>query len=139
MRALCFLLCLVTPVSAETIVAARNIRALEVLEPGDVALQAEAVPGALTEISQALGQEARVTLYAGRPIRPGDVGPPAIIARNQIVQITFEAGALAIRAEGRALARGGVGDVIRVMNLSSRSTVTGRIADDGSVHVGPGS
>ena len=29
-----------------------------------------------------------------------------------------------------------VGDVIRVMNLSSRTTVSGRIAADGSVHVG---
>ena len=43
---------------------------------------------------------------------------------------------LRILTEGRALARGGVGDVIRVMNLSSRTTVSGRIAADGSVHVG---
>lgn len=53
--------------------------------------------------------------------------------------LSYRLGALEIRAEGRALSRGGVGDEIRVMNLSSRTTVSGRIAEDGAVHVGPGS
>jgi flagella basal body P-ring formation protein FlgA len=59
-----------------------------------------------------------------------------VVERNQIVPISFLSGGLAIKAEGRALARGGVGDVIRVMNLQSRTTVSGQIAPDGQVLVG---
>ncbi|MBO9450364.1 flagella basal body P-ring formation protein FlgA, partial [Tropicibacter sp. R16_0] len=35
----------------------------------------------------------------------------------------------------RAMGRGATGEIIRVMNLSSRSTVTGRIRPDGSIEV----
>jgi flagella basal body P-ring formation protein FlgA len=81
----------------------------------------------------AIGQEAQVTLYAGRPIRAEDIGPPAIIERNQIVPLAYGSGGLSILTEGRAMARGGAGDVIRVMNLESRTTVTGQIQPDGTV------
>lgn len=131
------LLALPVPVAAETLIATRTIRAHAVLVAGDVAVVAALVPGALSDPAEALGQEARVMLYAGRPIRHGDVGPRASVERNQLVTLVYRAGPLAILTEGRALARGGAGDVIRVMNLSSRSTVTGRILPDGSVGVGP--
>jgi flagella basal body P-ring formation protein FlgA len=121
---------------AESLVATRTIRAQSVIGPADVAVVADGVPGAVTRPDMAVGQEARVTIYAGRPILVADLGAPAVIDRNQTVQIGFMAGGLRIWAEGRALARGSVGDVIRVMNVSSRTTVTGRIASDGTVIVG---
>ena len=121
---------------AESLVAARTIRAETVIGPDDLTLADTPYPGALTRPADALGLEARVTIYAGRPVRAGDLGPPAVVERNQIVPISFLSGGLAIKAEGRALARGGVGDVIRVMNLQSRTTVSGQIAPDGLVLVG---
>ncbi|MFA5539025.1 MAG: flagellar basal body P-ring formation chaperone FlgA [Gemmobacter sp.] len=135
--ALAFLL-LAAPAAADTLVATRTIRAQAVLMPGDIAVVAAGVPGALSDPAQALGQEARVTLYAGRPIRPGDLGPPAMVERNQIVALSYRADGLFIDTEGRALARGGAGEVIRVMNLASRNTVNGRIMPDGRIMVGPG-
>jgi flagella basal body P-ring formation protein FlgA len=132
------LLCLLgLPASAETLVATRNIRAQSVISPDDIGVVNRSTPGALTAAEQALGREARVTLYAGRPIHPGDLGTPAIVDRNQIVPLAFHSGPLAILTEGRALARAGVGDTIRVMNLASRTTVTGRVTADGTVVVGP--
>lgn len=128
---------LAAPAMAETVVATRTIRALSVLGPDDVAIVKNHVPGALGSLTAVLGQEARVTLYAGRPIRAQDVGPAAIVERNQIVPLAYLSAPLAIRTEGRALARAGVGDTIRVMNLASRSTVTGRVREDGTVVVGP--
>lgn len=134
----CVLLCALSfPAGADTLVANRTIRAQSVLGPDDLGVLPGTQPGALTAPEQALGQEARITLYPGRPIRPGDLGPPAIIDRNQIVALAYHAGPLAIVTEGRALARAGVGDTIRVMNLASRSTVTGRVRADGTVVVGP--
>ena len=122
---------------ADSLIATRTIRAKSVVQADDVTMVAAAIPGALTGPDAALGLEARIAIYAGRPIRASDLGAPALIDRNQIVAISYNSGALAILTEGRALARGGVGDVIRVMNLASRATVSGRIAADGTVHVGP--
>lgn len=121
---------------AESLVATRTIRAQSILGPDDVTLVAAAIPGAITVPEEALGLEARVSIYAGRPIRPSDLGPASIIERNQVVPLVFSTGGLSILTEGRALERGGIGDIIRIMNLGSRATVTGRIAEDGRVHVG---
>lgn len=120
---------------ADSLVATRTIRAQSVLTAEDFTLVAAEIPDALTDSSFALGQEARVMIYPGRPIRAADLGPLAIVERNQVVPLAFQAGALAIMTEGRALARGGVGDVIPVMNLSSRSKVLGTIGPDGIVRV----
>lgn len=122
---------------ADVVMATRTVRANTVLMPADVALAPATIPGALEEVETAIGMEARVTLYAGRPVHPGDLGPPAIVDRNQLVPLAYRAGGLDILTEGRALGRGGIGDVIRVMNLASRTTVTGRIGSDGMVQVGP--
>lgn len=131
------LVCLAMPAAADTVVAARTIRAGVVIAASDVAIAAGETAGALTNPALAIGLEARVMLHAGRPIRPADLGPPALVERNQLVELAFEYGTLSIRAEGRALARGAQGDLIRVLNTASRQTVTGRIRADGVVVVGP--
>jgi flagella basal body P-ring formation protein FlgA len=84
----------------------------------------------------AVGMEARVAIYAGRPVRAQDLGAPALVERNQLVPLIYLSGGLAISTEGRALARGAAGEVIRVMNLSSRNTVNGRVGPDGAIYVG---
>lgn len=134
---------LAVPISAAaetqetSLVATRMIRAQTVLQAADVTLVDAAIPGALTEMSAAVGLEARVTLYPGRPVRAGDLGPPALVDRNATVSLAYRAGALTIMAEGRALERAGVGDLLRVMNLTSRNTVVGRLGADGIVELGP--
>ena len=71
------------------------------------------------------------------PILPEDIGPPALVERNQIVTLAYDRAGLSIRVEGRSLARAGVGETVRVMNLSSRSTLSGRVQADGTVLVSP--
>lgn len=122
-------------VFADTIVAARTIRAQTILAPSDLTVIQGDVAGALISPAEAIGLEARVVLYSGRPIMAGDVGPAAIIERNQIVKLVYEIGTLSISADARALARAGPGDLLRVMNLTSKSTVSGIVAPDGSVYV----
>ena len=141
MRPFATALCLVLAAGqavADTVVAARTIRSQVMLGPDDLALTGDDVPGALSSLDDALGMEAKVNLYAGRPIRAGEIGPPAIVERNQVVQLVYSKGGLTIAAEGRSLGRAGVGDMLRVMNLNSRTTVTGTVAEDGSVHVSTG-
>lgn len=123
------------PALADTLVAARTIRARGIVAPADLQVVGRDVPGALSDPDSALGLEARVVLYAGRPIRPGDLGPPAMVERNQIVTVHFQSGPIRIAMDGRTLARAGVGERIRVMNLNSRTTVTGTVAEDGTIVV----
>jgi flagellar basal body P-ring formation protein FlgA len=135
------LMLLLIPVEAlaDSLVAARTIRARAMLTAEDVTLVAADIPGALADASLAIGQEARVAIYPGRAIRAGDIGPSAIVERNQVVPLAYLSGALVIMTEGRALDRGGAGDVISVMNLASRTKVFGQIGADGVVRVGPAS
>ncbi len=134
-RLAAILLTLGAPAMADTVLAARTIRAQSIIGPGDVVVKAVDIPGAATTPEAVIGLEARVSLYAGRPIRMGDVGKPALVDRNQIVPLIFEHNGLRITTEGRSLGRAGAGEVVRVMNMSSRNTVSGRVLPDGRIMV----
>jgi flagella basal body P-ring formation protein FlgA len=123
------------PALAESLVATRTIRAQSIIMPDDVDRSDTVVPGALTDPGDAVGREARVVIYPGRPILARDLVEPAVVARNQIVILRYSRGALTIEVEGRTLGRGAVGDAVRVMNLASRTTVSGVVLPDGSVGV----
>lgn len=136
MRGLVVLLLLAAPVQAEVVLAARTLRAGTPITAADIVVSPDAAPlGAASQPDQAIGQEARVTLYAGRPIPLSGLAPPALVERNQLVTLIFRRGGLDIRADGRALGRGAAGDEIRIMNLGSRSTIFGTIAGPALVTV----
>ncbi len=137
MRAIVLIAALVagTSCAADTVVAARNIRPQTILSAHDVSIMTGSQSGPFADPADVIGLETRSTLYAGRAIQPGDIGPPAIIDRNQIVIITYAVGALTITTEARAVGRGGVGDGGRLLNLASRATVEGKIRSDGTVLV----
>jgi len=120
---------------ADILVPLRTIRAKEIIQATDLTFKSVVMPGALSDANLVVGMEARVALYPGRPLHAGDIGPPAIIDRNDLVILTYRQGGLLITTEGRSLGRGSEGEIIKVMNLASRTTVTGRINANGSVEV----
>jgi flagellar basal body P-ring formation protein FlgA len=121
--------------AAQTVIANRALRSKTVITEADVSLIERTVPGAFASIEDTVGLETRVTIYAGRPVREGELGPPAVVERNSLVTIRYRSGALSIEADGKALDRGGIGDVVDVMNLSSRTTITGVITEPGTIEV----
>lgn len=131
MRWLVLLLVMASPATAE-ITAARTLPVGAILGPADLVI-AEGTPA--SEAGAVIGLQTRVIIYAGRAVTPAQLGPPMLVDRNQIVTLSYDAGALSIRAEGRALSAGAAGDVIRVMNLTSRQTVTATIRPDGILTV----
>lgn len=120
---------------AEVIVPVRTIPAREIIRAEDLIRKQADISGAYSNPLEIVGKEARVALYAGRPIKPGDVGPPAIISRNDLITLIFSQGSLRISIEGRALGRGSVGETIRAMNMVSRVTVSGVVMSNGSIEV----
>lgn len=122
-------------VGAQTVVAAHGIRARSIITSEDLAVLEKNTVGGIAEMADVIGQEARVNLYTGRVIRASEIGTPAILERNQLVIMVYNIGLLSISAEGRVLGRAGVGELVRVMNLDSRLTVTGRVRSDGTIEV----
>lgn len=120
---------------AEAVVAVKTIRANTVLTAHDVSIDPEMPSYGLSDLAEVVGMETRVVLYAGRPIRPENLTPPALVERNQIVPLVFNRGGLTISTAGRTLDRGAEGDMIRVMNISSRTTLFGTVLPDGSIDV----
>lgn len=121
--------------SAETVIAAGTIRSQTIIGPSDLAVIDEITPGAISRLEDAIGLEARVNLYPGRPIAMGDLAQPSVINRNEVITLQFERAGLTILTEGRALERAATGDRMRVMNLASRLTVTGTVLGPGLVSV----
>lgn len=128
-------LVLAGPVSAESLIAARAIVGSSIIGEADIRFARRTIEGALTDPALVVGREARVTIYAGRPIRVGDLRAPALIERNDIVRLRYRSGGLVIEADGRALGRGAAGDRISVMNLTSRTTLSGLVRENGYVEV----
>lgn len=123
-------------VLADTVLANRTIRAQSVIGPDDIRVVPGTTPGGISDPNEVIGKEARTNIYAGRAVRLADVGAPALVKRNQIVTILYRTGPLSIIAEGRALDRGAVGERLRVLNLSSRKTVSGVVNNTGAIIVG---
>ncbi len=136
-RAALILVLAASPAVADTVVAARTIAPHQTIGAGDLLLRDVDIDGAYVDPQEIVGLEARVALYAGRPIRRGDVGSPAVIERNAIILLVYTADRLRIVTEGRALDRAAPGDMIRVLNLSSRQTVSARVGADGTAMVSP--
>lgn len=121
--------------SADSLVAARAIAGNTIVSEADLRFARTEIEGALSDPSAVIGREAKVTIYAGRPIRAGDFRAPALIERNDIVRLRYRSGGLVIEADGRALGRGAAGERITVMNLTSRTTLSGIVRMSGHVEV----
>jgi flagella basal body P-ring formation protein FlgA len=130
------ILCLIGQARADSLIAMRTLPANTIIAPEDVALVASKIPGALDQLTPAIGKELRRAIYAGRAITAADIAAPTLIERNQIVQLTYRTQAMVIRTEGRALSRGAEGDWIEVLNLASKTKVTGKVGANGAILVG---
>ncbi len=128
-------LILATTALADLVVPTRTIRPGQIIEAGDVQIVDGSNGGSFDRLNDVIGQEARLALYPSRPIPFESIGAPAVITRNQIVPLLYAGRGIFITTEARALQRGGIGDRIRLMNLSSRTVVYGFVRSDGSIIV----
>jgi flagella basal body P-ring formation protein FlgA len=91
--------------------------------------------GMVVDVADLVGQAARRTLHPGRPVRAADLMPPIVVAKNKLVRMVYEVGALRLTARGRALTDGGAGALIKVLNVDSKRTVDAIIIDNDTVAV----
>ncbi|ACI97668.1 flagellar basal body P-ring formation chaperone FlgA [Rhodospirillum centenum] len=125
----------------EAAVPNRRLTPGEIIQPGDLAslpVRADQVSArAVVAPTDLIGKQVRRALVPGRLVQSGSVGEPVVVERSKPVTLEFRSGALLLTARGRALESGGVGDVVRVINLDSNRTITGVVSGPGVVSASP--
>lgn len=120
------------PADAAVLAAARTLPAGTIITAADLRAVDGDRPG-LSDPSEAIGLQTRITILEGRPLQATLLQTPKLITRNQMHPLVFQRGALRIVTTARTLSEGAAGDVIRVMNLESRNTVSAVVQPDGSL------
>lgn len=117
----------------QVVTLVRSVAKGAVIGAGDVALRpmgARAVDGIFTDPAAVVGRRARAHLGEGQAVLVRQLEPDWLVETGNPLSLTAEAGGLAVSAPAEALEDGQLGDVIRVVNLSSRrevkALVTGR-------------
>jgi len=130
-----------TGMAVETVEAAvltRNVDRSDMLKSADVVIErrtkAEAGNDAASR-EQALGMQMRRPMRAGQPLRSADLVKPDLVQRDQSVTVIYETPGLYLTTRGKALDNGTEGDVVNVLNLQSKRTVTGIVSGRGQVTI----
>ena len=122
----------------EAAVLARGVERNEVLKASDVIVErrpkAEVGTDAATR-DRTIGMQARRQLRAGQAIRVADLAKPDLVQRDQSVTLIYETPGLYLTVRGKALDNGTEGDVVSVMNLQSKRTVSGTVIGRGQVSI----
>ena len=122
----------------EAAVLARNVERNEVLKSSDVVVErrpkAEVGADAAAR-DRAVGMQARRQLRAGQALRVADLARPDLVQRDQNVTLIYQSPGLYLTVRGKALEGGTEGDVVNVMNLQSKRTVSGVVTGRGQVSI----
>ena len=116
--------------TVEAAVLTRNVDRNEILRASDIAM--ERLPRAETGTDNAMrdaaiGLQVRRSLRAGQPLKTADLAKPELVTRDQSVTLTYESAGIYLTIRGKALESGAEGDVVSVLNLQSKRTVTGTV------------
>jgi flagella basal body P-ring formation protein FlgA len=125
----------------DVVVPAHDVARGALLGEGDLTTKSIAVTrindGIIRNLSDAAGKEAKRALRAGEFLRNSDLKRPALVAKGATVTMIFEAPGIHLTAVGRALAEGGEGESIPVLNPTSYRQVVAVVTAPGTVRVGP--
>jgi flagella basal body P-ring formation protein FlgA len=114
--------------TVETAVLTRGVERSEVLKASDVVTERRpklVVGGDLAVRRLAVGMQARRQLHAGQALKVADLAKPDLVQRDDNVTLIYESTGLYLTVRGKAMDSGTEGDVVNVLNLQSKRTVSG--------------
>jgi flagellar basal body P-ring formation protein FlgA len=124
--------------TVEAAVLARSLERNEVVKSADVVVErrpkAEVGADALSR-DRAVGMQARRQLRAGQALKGADVAKPDLVQRDQGVTLIYETAGIYLTVLGKALDAGTEGDVVNVLNLQSKRTISGVVVGRGRVAI----
>lgn len=119
--------------------ASRSLKKGEIVKEGDVILvnrNLSQLPGnPLRDPKEALGLMVRHSIPENASLRAGMLEKPAALGKGDKVTILVERGALRLRAPGKALERGRLGEVIKVENTMNSKEIYATVMDGSTVKV----
>jgi flagella basal body P-ring formation protein FlgA len=124
--------------TVEAAVLARGVDGKEVLKSSDVIVERRPkaeVGNDVASRDRAVGMQARRQLRAGQALRVSDLAKPDLVVRDQAVTLVYESAGLYLTIRGKAMEGGTEGDVVNVLNLQSKRTVSGVVVGRGQVAV----
>ena len=130
-----------TGTAVETVDAAvltRNVDRSDLLKSADIVIERRTkaeVGNDAASREQSLGMQMRRPMHAGQPLRTADLLKPDLVQRDQSVTVIYESPGLYLTTRGKALDNGTEGDVVNVLNLQSKRTVTGIVSGRGQVTI----
>jgi flagellar basal body P-ring formation protein FlgA len=126
-------------VSTKVVVAAMPLSRDQVISQADVRLEerplAQVPEGAITHLQDVVGKRPRRGIGLGTPLHARLLEAPSVIKRGDVVTILAKTPVLSVVVQGEAKEDGAVGEQIRIVNLSSRKEVYGRVIDEHTVRV----
>jgi flagellar basal body P-ring formation protein FlgA len=138
------LLCALTPVwlAAQTVQAPAPIRAImagEVLDDSSITLkpfeQKSLFSNTVKGMNELAGMVAAKPLRAGLPINRLHIKPATAVNNGDLISLIYTKPGLQLTTSGKALADGQVGETIKVLNTSTRSTVLATITGAGTAQL----
>lgn len=123
----------------DVVTLAQPLRRGDVLKEDDldiIRLARNKVPaGALTEADEIVGKQARTNIRANAPLSRRDFQRPILIQRGEKITVIYEMPGMKLTSRAQAMDDGAKGDVIDVMNLTSRRIVPAIVTSRGQVRV----
>jgi flagellar basal body P-ring formation protein FlgA len=124
----------------EATILAADVARGATLRPSDIRIERRPrsdLPAAgMADPAEVAGRAARSALRAGTVLREQDLVRPALVERNSMVTVIYEAPGLSLSMRGKALAAGALGDSVPVVNPQSKRTVQGTVVGPSKVVVG---
>ena len=124
--------------TVEAAVLARNVERNEVIKSSDVVVERRPkaeVGSDFASRDRSVGMQARKQLRAGQALKTADLAKPDLVQRDQSVTLIYESTGLYLTIRGKALEGGTDGDVVNVLNLQSKRTVSGVVTGRGQVSI----
>ena len=124
--------------TVEAAILARGVERNEIIKSADVTIERRPkseVGNDVASRDRTVGMQARRQLRAGAAVKASDLAKPDLVQRDQSVMLIYETSGLYLTIRGKALEGGTEGDVVSVLNLQSKRTVTGVVVGRGQVAV----
>jgi len=117
----------------------REIRTGDIISEADIEIRdfsmAHTRTDTVTDISALVGKSPLHNISPSRPLREHEVASPAIIKKNNVVDMHYSSPGMEITTVGQALDDGAKGDVINIRNMASKKIVRAIIADNKTVNI----
>ncbi|MBS0530320.1 MAG: flagellar basal body P-ring formation protein FlgA [Proteobacteria bacterium] len=126
--------------TVEVAVLARDVDRNTLLRSSDVVMERRPkaeVGNDAAGRDHVIGLQTRRQLRAGQPLRTTDLTKPDLVQRDQAVTLIYQSAGIYLTVRGKAVEGGTEGDVVNVLNLQSKRTVSGVVVGRGQVSISP--